>query len=83
MRLHVSYGGKPGTRQYGRVVTNRGARRLRYIRRIESTPDAEARWALLLARLGQQLDIDREIDQALDAVADVAPSALALLKVSE
>jgi hypothetical protein len=70
-------------RQHFRLGLAGTERRERYIRRIESTPDAEARWALLLARPGQQLDIDREIDQALDAVADVAPSALALLKVSE
>jgi hypothetical protein len=61
------------------AADNRAARRRRYIRRIGNAPDSEERWAAFLARLGQHLDIDREIDAALDAAVAADPRALALL----
>jgi hypothetical protein len=55
----------------------RAQRRLRYIRRLERSPDAEERWLALLARLGQRLDDDL-IDKELDAAVGASEGALQL-----
>ena len=53
-----------------------GARRLRYIQRLSACPDAETRWNAFLARLGQRLDIDSEIDSALDATVGASAETI-------
>jgi hypothetical protein len=47
----------------------RGARRLRYIKRIERSVDAPGRWALFVAQIAQLVD-DDELDHCLGAVVE-------------
>jgi hypothetical protein len=58
-------------------LSARTQRRVRYIKKIEACPDAEIRWRLLLDRLGEKLDINDDVDKALDAAVDAPPEALA------
>jgi hypothetical protein len=55
----------------------RAQRRLRYIGRLQRSPDAEVRWLVLLARLGQRLDDDL-VDKELDAAVGATEGALQL-----
>ena len=59
--------------------TNRGARRFRLIGRLCGAPDADTRWAVLLAHLEKQFDIEPDVmDRALGGIIE-APTARILL----
>jgi len=59
--------------------TNRGARRFRLIGRLCDAPDADTRWAILLAHLERKFDIGSEdMDRALGGVIEAPPARIML-----
>ena len=61
------------------AVRNIGARRARFVARIEAMPDAPERWEFLFAVLEQQLDLNRDaLDRVIGTILEIPPERVAL-----
>lgn len=57
--------------------SRREGRRLRFIQRIERTPDAPGRWALFVAQIAGLVD-DDQLDHLLEGVIETPPERVRL-----
>jgi hypothetical protein len=75
MHAHAAYSRNLAAAQRSR----REGRRLRFIQRIESAPDAPGRWALFVAQIARLVDGD-QLDRLLEVVIETPPERVQLYK---